>query len=89
MNDALLMQILNGGNNLSELSARFFLLHPAMHDEIVEDFPARRIFHHKIKSFIGLNHLKELNNVWVIKHFHYANLKGSRERQLSDSKAAV
>lgn len=80
MNDAFLMQILYGRNNLSKLSSSLFLLHAPMHNEIVEDFTARSVLHHQIEGLVGLNHLEKLDDVGVVEHFHDADL---RKRKLS------
>lgn len=73
MNYSLLVAILHSGYYLPEFSPRLFLFHPSMQDQIIENFAARSILHHEIQSLLCLNNLKELDNVWMIKHLHYPN----------------
>jgi hypothetical protein len=74
MNNALLMQILNGRDNLSKFSARLFLLHATVHDQVVEYFAAGRVLHDQVQRLVGLNHLEQLHYVGMVEHLHDANL---------------
>ena len=77
--NSLLMAVLYGGHDLSELGASLLLLHLAVGDEIVEHFATGRVLHHQVERLFRFDHLKQLHDVRMIEHFHYPHLqKGKR-----------
>lgn len=74
MNDALLVQVLYGRDDLSELGASLLLLHAAVRDQVVEDLAARRVLHHQVESLLCLYDLEELHDVRVVQALHDLDL---------------
>lgn len=66
MNNSLLVAVLDGGHDLSELGAGFLLLHPPVQDQVVEHLAAGRVLHHQVERFFGFDHLKQLDYVRVV-----------------------